>query len=144
MNFEKYAAHANRFVKDLAEELGTPADTDRAGRVLRTVLHTLRRRLTPEESMNLVAQLPMMIKAIYVDGWKLGTSSDTSITSDEDFVDAMMDHDGRMANIDFPTPGDAEAGARAVFRVLKRHVSSGELADVQQVLPKRIRELFLS
>ena len=94
--------------------------------------------------MNLVAQLPMLIKAVYVDGWKLGNSSDTSIKSDEDFVDAMMEEDGRMAGIDFPTPGDAEAGARAVFRVLKRHVSAGELQDIQQVLPKRIRDLFLT
>lgn len=68
MNFEKYVEKGNLFLKELAQELGNPDDKEKAGRVLRTVLHVLRRRLTLEESFDLISQLPMCIKAVYIDG----------------------------------------------------------------------------
>ncbi len=51
MNFEKYAEKGNRFIKDLARELGCPDDKKKAGRVLKAVLKALRNRLSHEESM---------------------------------------------------------------------------------------------
>jgi uncharacterized protein (DUF2267 family) len=36
----------------------------------------------------------------------------------------------------------ADTAARAVFRVLSRHVSEGELSEVRQLLPAEIRELW--
>ena len=36
----------------------------------------------------------------------------------------------------------ADTVVRAVFRVLSRHVSEGELSEVRQLLPAEIRELW--
>ena len=38
---------------------------------LRTVLHTLRDRLSVEEAVQLGAQLPMLIRGFYYEGWTL-------------------------------------------------------------------------
>ena len=38
---------------------------------LRTVLHALRDRLTVEEAIQLGAQLPMLIRGFYYEGWNL-------------------------------------------------------------------------
>ena len=48
MNFEKYVATGNAFIKEVAQELGNPDDKNRAMRVTRAVIHALRNRLTPE------------------------------------------------------------------------------------------------
>ena len=37
---------------------------------------------------------------------------------------------------------DAEQIVRAVFRVLARHISAGEIKDIQLVLPAELRELW--
>ncbi len=142
MNFEKYVANGNAFLKELAEELGTPGDKDRAGRILRAVLHALRRRLTPEEYLDLVAQLPMCIKAIAVDGWKIDKPVDKSIKHVDDLVHAVMEEDGRTAPRDLGNEEHAKEAIKAVIRVIKRHVSDGEIKDVEAELPKHLKEFF--
>src|SRR6266508_1562355 len=86
LNFEKHAAKANQIVKEIARELGNEDDTNKAGRVLRCVLHALRDTITPEESMHLVSQLPFMLKALYIDGWKM-TNKHHKIRHVEDFAE---------------------------------------------------------
>jgi uncharacterized protein (DUF2267 family) len=142
MNFEKYASTANAFVHDLSIELGAPEDRARAGRILRCVLHALRRRLTPAESFDLIAQLPMFIKAVYVDGWRIVDSPDRSIRTPATFASAIYTQDQRAATSDFGSPQAALEAARAVFRVMRRHVSAGESNDVAAQLPKSIRPLW--
>lgn len=142
MNFEKYVEKGNLFLKELAEELGVPEDKERAGRILRTVLHTLRKRLTLEESFDLISQLPMCIKAIYVDGWKPSPFPDKTIKTVEDFINEVLEEDKRSAGKDFGNEEHAKQVIKAVFRVIKRHVSDGEIQDIKGDLPKSLKTLF--
>jgi uncharacterized protein (DUF2267 family) len=74
INFNKYAEEGNLFVKNLAKSFGHPDEIGPTGIVLRAVLHTLRDRITISESLSLIAQLPMFLKAVYVDTWKFRES----------------------------------------------------------------------
>src|SRR6185312_14880455 len=56
------------WLHDLMTELGWQ-DPHRAYRALRAVLHTLRDRLTVDEVAQLGAQLPMLIRGLYYEGW---------------------------------------------------------------------------
>jgi uncharacterized protein (DUF2267 family) len=48
-----------------------------AYRALRSVLHVLRNRLTPEQAVHLGAQLPLLVRGIFYDGWRIaGKPSD--------------------------------------------------------------------
>jgi uncharacterized protein (DUF2267 family) len=38
--------------------------------VLRAVLHQLRYGLTPEEVIDLAAQLPLIVRGVYFEGWR--------------------------------------------------------------------------
>jgi len=73
INFDKYAQTGRDFVKKIATKLGDPDDLEVAGRLLRSTLHVLRDQSTPEESVQFISQLPMFVKALYVDGWKLAS-----------------------------------------------------------------------
>ena len=49
---------------------GELADEAAAYSVLRSVLHQLRDRLTLEEGVDLGAQLPLIVRGLYYDGWR--------------------------------------------------------------------------
>jgi uncharacterized protein (DUF2267 family) len=106
------------------------------------VLHALRARLTLVESLQLLAQLPMMLKAVYVDGWTGSPQPDKHIKTVDDLVEQVMAQDGAMATHDFPTPAFAKRALETVLHALKRHVSAGEVHAVGQSLPHALRRLW--
>jgi uncharacterized protein (DUF2267 family) len=141
MNFEKHAAKGNEFVNLLAAHLGDPDNRERAGRVLRCVLHALRNRLPIEESMQLISQLPMAIKAIYVDGWKPGHTF-ARIRTMSEFAEEVMRIDGAVAWRDFSGLLEAVDAVQAVMRTVAHYVSSGELDHVVAILPEDMKSYF--
>ncbi len=58
----------NTWLKDLMERLGWE-DRHRAYQAFRAVLHALRDHLTVDEVATLGAQLPLLIRGIYYEGW---------------------------------------------------------------------------
>jgi uncharacterized protein (DUF2267 family) len=143
MNLEKYAASGNEFLREVAEELRIPGDIEMAGRIVRSVLHALRARLTLEEAFDLMAQLPLALRGVFGDGWRPTKGPDKSLRTAEDFLNAVTAQDPRTSLRDFPNPMRTQHAVQAVFRVLKRHVSRGESADVAGQLPRRLRPLWV-
>jgi uncharacterized protein (DUF2267 family) len=142
MNFEQYAGDANKFVKKIAEELGNPNDTDHAYRVMKSVLHTLREVLSPEESLHLISQLPLGIKGVYVDGWHLPVKD--RIRSMTEFLECLRSQSQTTAGRDFGTDETAKHHTRCVFNVLKRHVATGEIQHVMDQFPMELTELWIT
>lgn len=67
--FDATIQKTNVWLKDIMDELDWD-DRHRAYLALRSVLHSLRDRLTVEEATELGAQLPMLIRGSYFEGWK--------------------------------------------------------------------------
>jgi uncharacterized protein (DUF2267 family) len=57
------------WLNDIMQELAWE-DRYKAYLGLRTTLHALRDRLTVEEAAQLAAQLPMLIRGLYYEGWE--------------------------------------------------------------------------
>lgn len=142
LNFSKYATDAEHFVKEVANELGAPGDSGKGARILRAVFHAFRNRVTPTESLQLIAQLPMLIKAIYVDGWQIKKEEARQLRHLGDFIEAVREAGGRATLNDFTTDYEVEKAVRAVFTVLKNQVSEGEIQDVLATLPQELRPLL--
>lgn len=143
MNFEKYAAQGNQFVNEVAVELRRSKERDRVARIVRATLHGLRARLTMDESFQLLAQLPMVLKAVYVDGWRPHDEPDKHIKNPRSLADEVMFVDGTNAAHDLPTIAEAEEAISAVFRVLKRHISDGEVDSLAHTLPRSLERMWL-
>lgn len=143
MNFEKYAAQGNHFVNEVAVELRRPNERDKVARIVRATLLGLRARLSQQESFHLLAQLPMVLKAVYVDGWKPSAEPDKHIKNPRALADEVMLIDGSNAARDLPTIEAAEEAIAAVFRVLKRHVSPGEVQSLAHTLPRPLERMWL-
>lgn len=142
MNFEQYAPDANAFVREVAQELGNPDDTDHAYRVMKSVFHTVRTVLTPEESLHFISQLPLTIKGVYVDGWHIPAKD--RIRSMPEFLQCLRKQNPTSAGRDFGNDETAKQHAKCVLNVIKRHVTTGEVQHMIDQFPMELTELWLT
>src|SRR5689334_17851777 len=115
--FDSTLQTTNVWLNDILERLGWQ-DRYRAYHALRAVLHALRDRLSVDQIAALGAQLPMLIRGIYYEGWH-PAGKPTKERRKEDFLApiAAAFGDGPGAT--------AEDIARAVFQVIAKHVTPG-------------------
>ena len=123
------------WLNDLATELSWQSRPHKTYFALRTVLHVLRDRLTIEEAVQLGAQLPMLVRGLYYEGWTL-KKKPRKDRHKEDFLAHIKDAFKDEVTI------RPESIARAVFKVLAHHASEGEINDVKHILPKSLQELW--
>ncbi|MEJ1935468.1 DUF2267 domain-containing protein [Nostoc sp. NIES-2111] len=124
----------NRWLALLASDLHT-ADRHLAYSALRAVLHALRDQLTPEQSAHLSAQLPMLVRGIFFEGWQPARTPAGDRT--------VADFAQRVAK-EFPpnyprAPTDA---AQAVLRLLFAEIDPGETAKIVHSMPDDLRSLW--
>jgi len=143
LNFKKFANESEAYINELARRLGTPEDRDRAARILKNVLRLLRDQITPEESLQLISQLPMFIKAIYVDGWSI-SKKPNKIRRLDTFIDEVRYPPVAKVYSDFKSNEEAEAAVRIIFNMLCEKVSDGQIADILATMPTSLRTLFPS
>jgi uncharacterized protein (DUF2267 family) len=132
--FDRTVHKTNNWLNELMELLGAPGK-QRAYSALRATLHALRDRLTIPEVAQLGAQLPMLVRGFYYEGWD-PTGKPLKDRHREDFLARIENEFRRDEAI------DPELVARAVFALLARKVSEGEIEDVRHVLPTEIRKLW--
>lgn len=143
LNFNRYAAEGNTFLKEYAKEIGLSDNPERAGRILSAILHGLRAIISVEESLQFIAQLPMFLKAIYVNGWSIKAKKN-KVKDVEGFIDLIRSFDGKTSVYDFESDKIAEDYIYSTFIVLRRYVSSGEMDDIRDELPKRLKGLIFN
>lgn len=137
LDFDKYAAKGNEVVNMLAEDLKIPRD--RAGRILRAVLYAIRSRISLDESLQVIAQLPMALKGVYVDQWDPWHSF-RRIHHVEEFINETRKYDKTTAGIDLGNDETARLAVKAVFRTLNHYLTDGEFRDVVAVLPQELKD----
>ena len=132
--------HSPQVVAEWLNELNEALDWTnkrRAYHLLSTVLHALRDWLTVDEAADLSAQLPILMRGIYFEGWD-PSGTPVRHRNKTDFL-------GRIEKaFDVEPLPDVEAAIRAVFKLLDSHISSGEISQVRHALKKELRELWPS
>lgn len=132
--FDSTLHTTNVWLHDLMDRMAWP-DRHRAYHALRVVLHTLRDRLPVDQAAAFGAQLPMLVRGFYYEGWHPHGKPVRERHQEE-----FLAHIG-AAFRDAPDV-DPERVVRTVFRVLSEHVSSGEIEAVKRSLPTEIRSLW--
>jgi uncharacterized protein (DUF2267 family) len=132
--FDTTVHKTNSWLKELMEELHWQ-ERRKAYLALRATLHALRDRLTVEEVAQLGAQLPMLIRGLYYEGWS-PTGKPLRMRDKEEFL-GLIERQFRGDDL-----VDPEQVGRAVFAVLPNPVTEGEIEDVKHVLPAEIRGLW--
>jgi uncharacterized protein (DUF2267 family) len=132
--FDSTVHITNHWLNEIMERMNWD-DHHKAYHALRAVLHALRDRLPVNHAAALGAQLPMLVRGIYYEGWNPNRTP-VKERKKADFVFHV-----REAFRDSPLI-NAEDVTRAVLHVLASHVSKGEVENVKLTLPHEIRELW--
>jgi uncharacterized protein (DUF2267 family) len=132
--FGKTLEKTTRWVSQLDEVLGTD-DLHKAYMTLRAVLHALRDRLTPEEAVQLGAQLPMLVRGFYYEGWH-PANKPSRYRHRKDFFDQIQ---REIPSLD---DSDLEHAVTSVFVILTQELRGNELDQVRDMLPHELRELW--
>jgi uncharacterized protein (DUF2267 family) len=130
-SFDTTVDKTNHVLKEIEQGLGWSKERrNMSYGALRAVLHTLRDRLTVDEAAQLGAQLPMLVRGIYYEGW------------DPSKVPLKLDRDEFFARIErefpFELDSDVETLTQHVLRALQEHVTEGEWEDIKSSMPKKL------
>ena len=99
------------------------------------MLHALRDRLSVDEAAALSAQLPMLVRGLFFEGWH-PAGKPLKERKRADFLSHIRQTYRQDLDV------DVAKITRAVFRVLAKHVSDGEMQCIKATLPTELRELW--
>lgn len=133
-HFDKFTDEALRWLRSIAGKMEMPERLDIAQQALRGVLHALRDRMVPEEVFDLSAQLPVLIRGFYFEGYTLRDKPRKY--SADDLLHHIEKSFGGNINV------QPESAFGAVMSVLQDHISKGELQHIYDGMPKDIKELW--
>lgn len=133
--FDKTLQTTNIWLNEISNEIGP--DRQIAWKVLSIVLHKLRDRLPVELSAHLGSQLPLLVRGVYYDQFEPGKQP-TDCNSAEEFAAEVAEW---LSDV---RPVDPDAAIAAVFGLLSRHLSEGQIAKVRNALPKGLRSAWES
>lgn len=131
--FDKTLQTTHIWLDEIMAEIGPGRQA--AWKVLSVVLHKLRDRLPVEVAAHLGAELPLLVRGVYYDQFRPAAQPTACRTMDE-FVDEVAEW---LADT---RPVDPRLATGAVLRVLSRHIPKGQIAKVQDVLPRSIRNAW--
>lgn len=103
---------------------------------LRSVLHTLRDTLVPDEAMHLSSQLPHFVRGIYFEGYHLARKPEVKRDADK-FLDVVRDQLS-AANQDV----DPRRACEAVFGTLSHRLSPGQADQVKNMLHAEVQAIW--
>jgi uncharacterized protein (DUF2267 family) len=124
----------HEWLHEVGSELGFDNECA-AYAALRATLHAAKDRLPVKLVAHLGAELPMLVRGMYYNGWH--PSARPKAAHDEDFFDSigadLLGHDELE---------DVEAVAGAVLRVIDRRIAPGQIARVLDALPEKVRQVW--
>ncbi|MEY8098929.1 DUF2267 domain-containing protein [Falsihalocynthiibacter sp. S25ZX9] len=124
----------HEWINELRDRLAWSSSRD-ALRLLRATMAQIRDHLQHEEAVQLSAQMPLLVRGMFFEGWNLAHTplrdrkAEHFIAAIEAQVSEVQDWRGAQDIV-------------AVFRTLNNRISEGEIRDVKAGLPKSICEMW--
>ena len=133
--FDKTVQTTNAWLDEIVDDIGP--DRHVAWRALVAVLHTLRDRLPLAVAAHLGAQLPLLVRGAYYSEFAPARTPPPCGNA-EDFLLLVSE------KLQGGRPVDSADAVSAVFDVLSRNMTEGQIDKVRQALPHNIRSLWVA
>ena len=132
--FDTTIEKTNKILKEIEADMGWEGRRGQSYSALRTVLHALRDRLPLEEAVHFSAQLPLLIKGVYFDGWN------TEIVPVKMNKTEFLNYIGN--EFKFDTREGLEKMTRKVMLKIFENIDPGEANKIIQALPNDITAIL--
>lgn len=132
--FDKTEQKTMRWINHVADNMGS-TDVQRSYKILRAVLHATRDRMIPDEAVQFGAQLPMLVRGFYYEGWH-PRDKPHKYRHKTQFLEEVQKE---VPSLDYV---QLERATTAVFETLESEMPGDELKQVRQSLPEELRELW--
>jgi uncharacterized protein (DUF2267 family) len=132
--FDKTLQETNHWLKLMMGELGI-GNRSAAFAALRASLHALRDRVGVENAAHLGAQMPMLLRGAFYEGWR-PSSTPTRERHLDDFINHVQ------AELPADSPLNPAEAARACFCVMGRCLDPGEMTKLRGILPHEVLNLW--
>lgn len=131
-------------MNDLAEKLGHTSEQEReqVARILRAAMHSIRDSIDLHENLHVIAQLPMALKALYVDRWEPMEKPHRPRTI-EDFKELVKAYQRKYGEQNFNWHEGTDQIFQTVMKCLRTYISTGEAIHIMDQLPKEVKELIV-
>jgi uncharacterized protein (DUF2267 family) len=122
-------------LNDICLEFGWPEERRfQAYKALRSVLHEIRDRLTVTECANFAAQLPMLVRGFYYEGWK--PESVPKKVHRQEFLDEIQ------RTFQLAVDGGPARLVDGVIRALSAHMEAHVIDRIKQEFPADLKSLL--
>jgi uncharacterized protein (DUF2267 family) len=131
--FDKTLQTTNIWLDEIMSDVGP--DRHVAWHVLGAVLRTLRDRLPLELAIKLGAQLPLLVRGSYYDGYR-PSEVPSRLRHQDEFMSAVAE------KLEGTRPVNVRDAIVSVFGVLSAHLTRGECQKVRDALPDELKALW--
>lgn len=132
--FDSTVQLTNLWLKDIMDRIETN-DRHLAYQALRATLHAIRDRIGPENAVHFGAQLPMLIRGLYYEGWHM-TGTPTKTRHLAEFLDDIEEEARRTLG------AERESIVKAVFDVIADRIDPGEVGKLVRLFPEDLKPLW--
>lgn len=140
--FEKFVQDANSYVKKLAADLGHPDELGRVFIIWRAVMHAIRERIQISESFDLMSQLPLLLKGMYVHNWKYHEKPPLDYDTIEEMKTVVKKYQDQYGEQQFDWSKSTEEIISITLLSLNEYLTEGQLEHVKGQMPEEVKSLF--
>jgi uncharacterized protein (DUF2267 family) len=134
--FDKTLQETNAWLKIVMDDLRIDS-RERAYAALRATMHALRDRIGPENANHLGAQLPLLLRGTFYEGWHMARTP-----TRERHLQDFLDHIAK--ELPKPLNDDPQRAAHAAFSAMRQRLDPGEFNKLLRILPAELQQLSLT
>lgn len=143
LELEKYLHETNDYINQLAKDLGHPEERQRVMIIWRAVMHTIRDRIQISESLDLISPLPMILKGMYVNGWKYHETPPYDYETLEQMKTQVKALQNECGESDFDWSKGTDKIISITLDSLERYVTEGQMNHIRAQLPENVEEVVV-
>lgn len=132
--FDRTLQATNIWLDDVMRETGW-TERHKAYHALRAVLHNLRDHLPVNDAAHFSAQLPLLLRGVFFEGWR-----PAKVPVKERSRDLFLMH--ITDSFLFDVEADSRQITAAVLKTVNKHVSPGEVDQVRKLLTEDVRQIW--
>ncbi|WP_236979527.1 DUF2267 domain-containing protein [Membranihabitans maritimus] len=140
LNFEKLTQVSEIYMDELSKELGHPEEKKRVFKIWRAVMHTIRDRIHIGESFDLISPLPIILKGVYVQGWKFAEHPPLDYMTLEEMKSSVKTLQNQYGERQFPWKKPTEVIISDTLNSLERFLPKAQSSHIINQMPKEIKE----